>query len=146
MLSRSSSSSQQVLFPLFKSSQNLQVRRRTIKRQLLSQQFETHSHSLILVAKMGRCSECKKDSSDYAGYIREKISCPKLSGEKCNRCHWEGRLWVKCCGTKYCNGKGYEICRLCKGDGVRDGPNLVLCSKRHDKKEGKMSSSKGKKR
>lgn len=84
------------------------------------------------------CS-CGKDSSDFAGYKREKISCPKLSGNKCNRCTFVRGVWTKCCTTGNCDGRGNEKCGLCRGTGQRDG-DYVLCPKRHDKKEGKMSS------
>lgn len=81
--------------------------------------------------------ECGRDSSDFAGTYREQLSCPKLSGQKCPRCTFVRGVWTKCCTTGKCDGRGNELCHTCGGSGKRAG-GLVLCNKRHDKKEGKM--------
>lgn len=85
---------------------------------------------------MTKCSKCGNDSSDWAGTYKEKVNCPKLSGNRCRSCTWAGSTWVKCCNGK-CDGRGNELCGTCDGKGWKWGRDNILCDRTHAPSEGK---------
>ncbi|KKY32725.1 hypothetical protein UCDDA912_g07312 [Diaporthe ampelina] len=80
---------------------------------------------------MAKCTNCGNDSSKWAGTTKEKVNCPKTSGNKCRSCTWAGNTRVKCCNGK-CDGRGNELCGTCGGKGWRYTGNNILCTMPHD--------------